>query len=148
MTFSEATSGVADRFGGYVRTRSKLSVGVTAAGAQGSSISSYRTSIDGETYSGASFTTNTLNTAGNLTLAVVVTDSRGRTASTTRTVSVLDYSPPSLSQFTAERCNAEGTATQTDGTKVRISAKASGSSVGGKNTLACTVYYKLSSAES
>ncbi|MEE0119950.1 MAG: DUF859 family phage minor structural protein, partial [Agathobaculum butyriciproducens] len=83
-----------------------------------------------------------------LTMTVTVTDSRGRTASTTRTVTVLDYSPPSLSQFTAERCNADGTAAQTDGTKVRISAKASGSSVGGKNTLACTVYYKLSSAES
>jgi len=148
VAFSEATSGVADRFGGYVRTRSKLSVIITAVGTQGSSISAYRTSIDSVTYSGVSFTTNTLITAGNLTLTVTVTDSRGRTASTTRTVTVLDYSPPSLSQFTAERCNADGTAAQTDGTKVRISAKASGSSVDGKNTLTCTVYYKLSSAES
>ena len=148
VAFSEATSGVADRFGGYVRTRSKLSVSITATGAQGSSISAYRTSIDSVTYSGSSFTTNALNTAGNLTMTVTVTDSRGRTASTARTVTVLDYLPPSLSQFTAERCNADGTAAQTDGTKVRISAKASGSSVGGKNTLACTVYYKLSNAES
>ena len=148
VAFSEATSGIADRFGGYVRTRSKLSVSITATGAQGSSISAYRTSIDSVTYSGSSFTTNALNTAGNLALTVTVTDSRGRTASTTRTVTVLDYSPPSLSMFTAERCNADGTAAQTDGTKVRISAKASGSSVGGKNTLACTVYYKLSNAES
>ena len=148
VAFSEATSGIADRFGGYVRTRSKLSVSITATGAQGSSISAYRTSIDSVTYSGSSFTTNALNTAGNLTMTVTVTDSRGRTASTARTVTVLDYLPPSLSQFTAERCNADGTAAQTDGTKVRISAKASGSSVGGKNTLACTVYYKLSNAES
>ena len=148
VSIAEATSGIADRFGGYVRTRSKLSVGITAAGAQGSSISAYRTSIDSVTYSGASFTTNTLNTAGNLTMTVTVTDSRGRTASDTQTVTVLDYSPPSLSQFTAERCNEDGTAAQTDGTKVRISAKASASSVGGKNTLSCTVYYKLSSAES
>ena len=142
------TAGIADRFGGYVRTRSKLSIGITATGAQGSSISAYRTSIDSVTYSGSSFITNALNTAGNLTMTVTVTDSRGRTASTTRTVTVLDYSPPSLSQFSAERCNDDDSAPQTDGTKVRISAKASGSSVGGKNTLACTVYYKLSSAES
>ena len=148
VSIAEATAGVADRFGGYVRTRSKLSVSITAAGSQGSSISAYRTSIDSVTYSGVSFTTNTLITAGNLTLTVTVTDSRGRTASTTRTVTVLDYSPPSLSQFTAERCNADDTAAQTDGTKVRISAKAIGSSVDGKNTLTCTVYYKLSSAES
>ena len=148
VSIAEATAGVADRFGGYVRTRSKLSVSITAAGAQGSSISAYRASIDSVTYSGASFTTNTLNTAGSLTMTVTATDSRGRTASTTRTVDVLDYSPPSLSQFSAERCNDDGSAPQTDGTKVRISAKASGSSVGGKNTLSCTVYYKLSSAES
>ena len=148
VSIAEATSGVADRFGGYVRTRSNLSVSITAAGAQGSSISAYRTSIDSVTYSGASFTTNTLNTAGNLTMTVTVTDSRGRTASTTQTITVMDYSPPSLSQFTAERCNADGTAAQTDGTRVRISAKASASSVGSKNTLACTIYYKLSSAES
>ena len=94
----------------YVRTRSKLSVSITAAGAQGSNISAYRTIIDSVTYSGASFTTNTLITAGSLTMTVTVTDSRGRTASTARTVTVLDYSPPSLSQFTAERCNADGTA--------------------------------------
>ena len=124
VAFSEATSGIADRFGGYVRTRSKLSVSITATGAQGSSISAYRTSIDSVTYSGSSFTANALNTAGNLTMTVTVTDSRGRTASTARTVTVLDYLPPSLSQFTAERCNADGTAAQTDGTKVRISAKA------------------------
>ena len=108
VSIAEATSGVADRFGGYVRTRSKLSVSITAAGAQGSNISSYRTIIDSVTYSGASFTTNTLITAGSLTMTVTVTDSRGRTASTARTVTVLDYSPPSLSQFTAERCNEDG----------------------------------------
>ena len=148
ISIAEATNGIADRFGGYVRTRSKLAVSIAAAGNQGSSISAYRTSIDGITYSGTSFTTNALTTSGSLTMTVTVTDSRGRTASTTRTVTVLDYSPPSLSQFSAERCNDDGTAPQTDGTKVRISAKASGSSVGGKNTLSCTVYYKLSSAES
>ena len=40
LRIAEATAGIADRFGGYVRTRSKLSVSITAAGAQGSSISS------------------------------------------------------------------------------------------------------------
>jgi hypothetical protein len=148
ISIAEATAGIADRFGGYVRTRSKLAVSISAAGNQGSSVSSYRTSIDNVTYSGASFTTNTLITAGSLTMTVTVTDSRGRTVSTPRTITVLDYSPPSLSQFTAERCNADGTAAQTDGTKVRISTKASGASVGGKNTLSCTVYYRLVSAES
>lgn len=146
VSISEAVAGIASQFGGYVRTRSKLAVSITAAGVQGSTISSYRTSIDNVTYSGASFTTNTLNTAGNLTLTTTVTDSRGRTSSTTRTVTVLGYHSPSLSRFTAERCNSDGSTPQTDGTSVRISVSAFASSVGEKNTLSCTIYYKTSSA--
>lgn len=46
ISIAEATAGIADRFGGYVRTRSKMAVSISAAGNQGSSVSSYRTSID------------------------------------------------------------------------------------------------------
>jgi hypothetical protein len=59
---------------------------------------------------------------------------------------VLTYAPPTLSLFKAERCNSAGTAPQTDGNQVRISATAGASSVGSKNTMSCTVFYKLSSA--
>lgn len=146
VSIAEATAGIAARFGAYVRTRSTLAVSIAASGAQGSTVSSCRTTLDGVTYTGASFTSNTLNTAGSLTLTVTVTDSRGRTASTTRTIAVLDYSPPSLTKFTAERCNSAGTAAQMDGTRVRVSVGGSVSPVGTKNTIACTVYYKTSSA--
>ena len=98
------------------------------------------------TYTASSFTSNTLNTAGTLTMTVTVTDSRGRTATTTKSISVLDYSPPSLTKFKAERCNANGSAAQMDGTKVRVSLAGSVSSVGSKNTVSCAVYYKLSTA--
>ena len=146
VSIAEATAGIAARFGAYVRTRSTLAVSIAASGAQGSTVSSCRTTLDGVTYTGASFTSNTLNTAGSLTLTVTVTDSRGRTASTTRTIAVLDYSPPSLTKFTAERCNSSGTAPQMDGTRVRVSVGGSVSPVGTKNAISCTVYYKTSSA--
>ena len=146
VSIAEATAGIAAQFGAYVRTRSTLAVSIAASGAQGSTVSSCRTTLDGAAYTGASFTSNTLNTAGSLTLTVTVTDSRGRTASTTRTIAVLDYSPPSLTKFTAERCNSAGTAAQMDGTRVRVSVGGSVSPVGTKNTIACTVYYKTSSA--
>ena len=110
VTTAEAASGIAAQFGGYVRTRSKLSVSITASGAQGSTVSSYRTTLDSVTYTASSFTSNTLNTAGTLTMNVTVTDSRGRTATTSRSITVLDYSPPSLTAFRAERCNADGSA--------------------------------------
>ena len=146
VAVSEAVSGIADKFGAYVRTRSKLAVAITAAGAQGSTISSYRTTLDGVTYTAASFTSNTLNTAGTLTMTVTVTDSRGRTATKSQSITVVAYSPPSLTKFTAERCNADGSAAQVDGTKVRVSVSGSISPVGNKNSFSCVVYYKLSSA--
>lgn len=146
VTASEATAGIASQFCVYVRTRSKLSVAISAAGVHGSTISSYRTSLDNVTYTTSSFTSNTLNTAGTVTMTVTVADSRGRTASTTRSITVTDYSPPSLTKFTSERCNSTGSTVQVDGTKVRVSLAGSVSSVGGKNTISCIVYYKLSTA--
>lgn len=146
VSIAEATAGIAAQFGAYVRTRSTLAVNIAASGAQGSTVSSCRTTLDGAAYTGASFTSNTLNTAGSLTLTVTVADSRGRTASAARTISVVDYSPPSLTRFTAERCNSSGTAPQMDGTRVRVSVGGSVSPVGTKNAISCTVYYKTSSA--
>lgn len=146
LTYAEATAGTAAQFGGFVRTRSALAVAISAAGTQGSTITAYRTTLNGTVYTTSSFTTNKLNTAGSNTLTVTVTDSRGRMATTTRTINVLDYAPPSLTKFTAERCNSGGTAPQMDGTRVRVSVGGSASPVGTKNTISCIVYYKTSSA--
>ena len=90
VTRTEAVSGLAAQFAGFVRTKSKLSVSITAAGSQGSTITSYRSTLGGVTYTAASFTTGFLNTAGSNTLSVTVTDSRGRTATVSYTVTVLD----------------------------------------------------------
>lgn len=146
FTMGEANSGIYTKFGCYVRTRSQLSISITAGGNQGSTISSYRTTVNGTTYTTSSFTTGYLNTAGQNTITVTVTDSRGRTTSITSTFNVADYSPPSLTRFNAERCNSDGSAPQTDGANVRVSVTGSVSPVGNKNSISCTVYYKLTSA--
>lgn len=146
VSYAEAVAGIAAQFAGYVQNKSKLTASITATGAQGSTITTYRATLNGTAYNAASFTTNILSVAGDSLLSVTVTDSRGRTATTTRTISVLAYAQPTLSLFRAERCNSTGTAPQTDGNRVRISATAGASSVGGKNTMTCTVFYKLSTA--
>ena len=147
VSVSEAVAGIADRFGGYLRTRSKLSVSITASGTQGSTISAYRTTLDGVTYTDSAFISNMLNTAGDIVLTTTITDSRGRSAMVSRTITVLDYSPPSLSVFTAERCSSNGTSVQTDGSNVRITAKANAASVAGKNSMTCTVSFRPSGTE-
>ena len=146
VTYSEATSGVAEQFSAYVQTKSKLAVTITAAGARGSTISSYRTTLDGSTYSASSFTSNALMTSGNLTMTVTVTDSRGRTKSITKTISVQAYATPSITNLKAERCNSDGSSPQTDGTKIRMTTAGSVSSINSKNTISCIIYYKLSTA--
>ena len=146
VNYSEAVAGIAAQFAGYVQNKSKLAVSIAASGAQGSTITTYRTTLNGTAYTASSFTSNVLPVSGDSTLSVTVTDSRGRTASTTRTISVLAYAPPTLSLFKAERCNSTGSAPQTDGNRVRVSATTGVSSTGGKNTMSCAVFYKLSSA--
>ena len=138
---------VVTKIGAYVKSLSTLSVAITAAGIYGSTISSYRTSLDGVTYTAASFTASKkLSAAVDITLTVTVTDSRGRTATYTNTFNVLDYAVPSIKKFSAERCNSDGSAAQVDGTKVRYSFQGSVTSLNNKNGLSCVVYYKLKSA--
>lgn len=138
---------VVTKIGAYVKSLSTLSVAITAAGIYGSTISSYRTSLDGVTYTAASFTASKkLSAAGEMTMTVTVTDSRGRTATYTNTFNVLDYAVPSIKKFSAERCNSDGSAAQVDGTKVRYSFQGSVTSLNNKNGLSCVIYYKLKSA--
>ena len=72
------------------------------------------------TYTPDSFTARKkLSAAGDLTRTVTVTDSRGRSATYTETLTVLDYSYPSIRLFKADRCNSDGSDAQVDGTRVR-----------------------------
>lgn len=147
VTVEDTNETVVTKIGAYVKSLSTLSVAITAAGVYGSSISSYRTSLDGVTYTAASFTASKkLSAAGDMTLTVTVTDSRGRTATYTNTFNVLDYAVPSIKKFSAERCNSDGSAAQVDGTKVRFSFTGSVNPLNNKNGLSCLVYYKLKSA--
>ncbi len=148
VSVSEATSGISSQFGGYVQGKSTLSVSVTAAGVYSSTIVSYRTVIDGVTYTDASFISAVIGSSGSVTITATVTDSRGRSATSTQTITVYAYSVPQISLFSAERCNSGGTSPQPDGTKVRISAAGNAASVNSHNTISCTVYYKVSSSSS
>lgn len=148
VTLQDTNETVAAQIGAFVKSLSTLSVAITAEGIYGSSISSYRTMLDGVTYTAASFTASKkLAAAGDMTLTVSVTDSRGRTATYTSTVQVLDYAIPSIRRFSVERCNADGSSAQVDGTKARFSFQGSVSPLNNKNSFSCVVYYKLKNAE-
>ena len=141
----EATSGLAAQFGAFVKGKSKIKATITAAGAKGSTIKSYSTTFNGKTYTGSTWTSPEVTVSGSLSLVTTVTDSRGRTAKKTTTISVLDYSAPEIYALQVYRVNAEGGADQ-DGVLIAVRYKYGVAALGNKNTASMKVEYKQSTA--
>lgn len=144
VSIAEAVSGLAAQFGGYVQNKSKLAVKITAAGALSSTIKAYKTTIQGANFTAASFTSGFLTKSGTSNVAITVTDSRGRTASTTRSITVIAYAAPKIVSFQGFRCLADGTENY-EGTYLNASVRFSISPISDKNTAAYTVEYRLQS---
>lgn len=120
------------KMGGVVKGKSSLSVVITASGAQGSTISSYSTTAGGKSYAGAKFTVSSITTAGTLTFSVTVKDSRGRTATATKSITVVDYANPVIDKLSVTRANADGTPND-EGTSLFIEYGFTIASVNSKN---------------
>lgn len=146
VSLTEAVSGIAAQFGGYVQSKSKIAVKITAAGVYSSTIKTYKTTIQGANFTAASFTSGTLTKSGTSTVTITVTDSRGRTASTTRSITVIAYAAPKITSFQGFRCLADGTENY-DGTHLNAAVDFSISPVSNKNTASYTLEYRLKNTE-
>lgn len=147
VTASEAVSGLATQFGAYIQGKSKLKVTINASGSYSSSIKSYKTTIAGKSYSGNSFTSGLITTSGTVTINATVTDSRGRTASRSINISVLAYSSPKISIFSAFRADITGQL-DNEGKYAMTRIKYAIASLNSKNTASYKVEYKQKSSES
>lgn len=96
VTVSEAITSTKSAFGVFVTDISKLNVSVSASGVHGSTIQSVKTVFDNVTYDGTSFQTSSISKSGTLNMVTTVTDSRGRSASYTKEVTVYQYSAPKI----------------------------------------------------
>lgn len=140
---AEDTSGT----GLYVKGMGKAKLTLSgASGAYGSSINSYTITGGGWTATNGALTTGTLASAGNITFTVTVTDSRGRKASTTRAINVIDYTKPGVAVCDVYRCDADGNRKKA-GTYFAVEINASYSAITG-NTLNITARYKKQSESS
>lgn len=140
---AEDTSGT----GLYVKGMGKAKLTLSgASGAYGSSITSYTITGGGWSATNGALTTGTLASAGNITFTATVTDSRGRKASTTRTISVIDYTKPGVAVCDVYRCDADGNRKKA-GTYFAVEINASYSAITG-NTLSITARYKKQSESS
>lgn len=143
VTHAEANTGTVVGIGAYVQSKSKVKVTITASGASGSTIKSYTSTFEGKNYAGASFTTDTVNSGGTRNIVTTVTDSRGRTATKTTSLSVLTYEAPKITNFHVARYTSSGVANQ-EGTYAWIQLAYSVTSLNSKNTAAAKVEYKKS----
>lgn len=147
VALAEATSGLAAQFGAYIQHKSKVKTTITAAGAKGSTIKAYSTTLLGKTYTGSSWTSGLLTSSGTVTLSTKVQDSRGRwSAAKTTSITVLAYSAPQVQKLAAYRVNASGVADE-QGAYIRVDYKYNVTSLNSKNTASAVIEYKRTSAD-
>ena len=144
VTLTDPSGNVPQEIGLFVKGKSTLRIQTAAAGVSGSTITSYSVTINGVTYSGNDVTTGVLNNAGTLNLTITVTDSRDRSASVSRSITVHDYHTPIISTFDVKRVNAAGV-DDDEGNRVKISYATVLSDINGKNVGSLGIYYKVAS---
>lgn len=134
--------------GYFLQLLSKITVKITGAGAQGSTIKSHSIKVGWSAGSGtlctasaATGTTGLLPYHGTVYVTCAVTDSRGRTATTSIDYTVKPYSVPTISAISATRCTQNGTASRT-GEYGKVTFTASITPLSNKNTAAYTVQYR------
>lgn len=112
----------------YVKGKSKVTVALTSgAGKYGAQVTSYKVSVDGKSGT-PPYTSEYLVNPGSVTITGTVTDSRGYSRTYTKTITVIDYSPPQIlpasgeSEVIVARCDSSGSLSDT-GTYLKIKAK-------------------------
>ena len=89
--------------GVYVQNHSKLNIKTTASGIAGSTIKNIKILAANQVFFGSDITTNEINATGTVEIKIIATDSRNKTFSTTRNITVEPYFLPSINNFKGQR---------------------------------------------
>lgn len=126
----------------YIQGRTQAKITHTASGKFGATINQYSAAVEGKAYSGKTVTSDALQTPGVLTITGTATDSRGFSATASKTVTVLAYNTPSVvrngstGSLVCARSTSGGTISE-DGTALYVECSKSFSSLAGNNK--CTL---------
>ena len=135
VVVSRVDNEVPSSWGVYVKGESQAKISANASGSYGSTIKSWNITLAGFSSSSNTLTTGILNSAGTFQAVVKVNDSRGRTATNNAySISVLEYSPPSVTVQQYFRCDSDGTA-NLSGNNLSLLTSTSYSSINGKNNI-------------
>ena len=142
------TNSICAGIGQIVQSQSALKFAISASGSQGSSISSISTRFNSADYIGSNFTTSTIYASGTINYTTTVTDSRGRTASKSGSVTVVPYSRPSMTNISAKRANSSYAIDEASGTYALLHFKVGFTSLSGKNVTSFYIQYRVSGTSS
>ncbi len=140
-------TGINQNWSLFVRTKSSVKWTPVAAGAYSSTIVSYQITNPNLNsgvlaYSaGTYWTSGLLNFPGSQVFTLLVTDSRGRTATITGNITVTDYNTPSIASAAFVRSDSGGTINRVTGTYVKLTAAFSFSNIG-SNAITSKAYYR------
>lgn len=132
----------------YVQGLSKPSYTISTGTAYGSAIKEYKLTVGGLTFnSKSSIIELDLGSVdigvGNVTANILVTDTRGRTATINATINIQSYTPPNISKFSVTRLTDPATTIQLS-KSVSISSLKNGATE--KNTYTIVTKYKKGSS--
>lgn len=127
----------------YIQGYSKVKATITAKGAYGATIASYKTTIEGVSKTGNTTTSNILQKSGNVTVSCIVTDTRGFTSAVyEKEIPVVAYGPPQViphadeTEIICARCLEDGSLSE-EGTYLKIKAKRTWYSLAGQDGNTC-----------
>lgn len=148
ITATETVTNVATYVGAFVQNLSKIKFDLGTSTTQyDASIVKSEIIMENVSHNGTTWTSDLLNQTGDVVVTGKITDSRGFTDEKTVTVNVLAYQSPTVSTFTVDRAQSNGTL-DILGTYAKSLSQATVSSlvnVTEKNTLTYTLYRKLRS---
>lgn len=133
--------GYLSNYGNYVQGKSQAAVTAQGTGIYGSTITGYAVTCGSQSKTGAS-TVFDLPTSGNITITVQVTDSRGRTATASKSIAVIAYGPPTVNISSAYRCDAAGNE-DPDGTYAIVVFSAAVTALNNKNSATYKLRYRV-----
>ena len=128
-------------YGKYVKGKSKITVTLTPTLAYGASLVTQGITANGASYNTSPATTDFILSASSTGITATITDSRGQTATATATIQIYDYDAPMINEFTAHRCNSDGTDNNA-GAYMAVVYDIEVSPLGNQNAKTLTVKYK------
>ena len=147
VSLAPYNTGAVQNITGYVKGYSRAQASfdaskVNMSSAVGASVASFSVTCQGESDGSSPYLTPVLASAS-VNVVCTVTDTRGRSASQTLTISVMDYAAPAISAASVFRCNSEMAADE-NGTYLSVRASRTFSSLNGQNACTLTAAYAAS----